>query len=529
MKKLFLFLIVFLFFSSVFAGYDDSRSECEVGGYDWLSGSVTGNNSACCGDDGLVDDFYNGTINDTSHFCTNGVFSDESIDDNQTTCEAWGYNWFTGFSSFADDFESGDLSYWDFIMVNDGGYATYWYEATTSFKQDGSYGLKFGLENSDNSDNHNRIRLENYTDFVVSNLSFWYRPDSSSYYVDESGGAARLHVKLRFYDSSDVQLGSIDYCVLYKSVDATYNEDSNSIMVYDESQEDVWNYYSSNVQDVFITTYGESEWNKVNYTKTELESSVASFGSYGHGKSLVYFDDFSFTNEIGTGASCCGDDGVGDYFYNSSHSCSVDDTQFICEDAGYEFLTGSTTGFGASCCGDDWIRDGFYNSTHICYDGWLSTEADLSKGFCEAQGYGWLESPEMGVAVAAGSDYSCVLTNSGNVVCWGQFSDYNEGNAVSVIAGGYHTCILTNESNVVCWGSSYHGRTDNYNNGDAVSVSSGSTHNCVLTNESNVVCWGDNGYGQSNDYTNGDAIGVSAGSQHTCVLTNSGNVVCWGG
>jgi flagellin-like protein len=62
----------------------------------WFTGTTTGNNSACCGDDGTLDDFYNGTIATTEFFCQDGFLTEQSIDVNQTICEQYNHIWFTG-------------------------------------------------------------------------------------------------------------------------------------------------------------------------------------------------------------------------------------------------------------------------------------------------------------------------------------------------------------------------------------------------------------------------------------------------
>jgi hypothetical protein len=60
----------------------------------WFSGAINGSNGACCGDDGALDTFFNGSISSTSTFCQNGTYVNADIDNNQTVCEYYGYNWF---------------------------------------------------------------------------------------------------------------------------------------------------------------------------------------------------------------------------------------------------------------------------------------------------------------------------------------------------------------------------------------------------------------------------------------------------
>jgi len=49
----------------------------------------------CCGDDYYSDTFYNGTIGNTSYFCHYGDFVNNDIDNNQTICNYYNYDWFT--------------------------------------------------------------------------------------------------------------------------------------------------------------------------------------------------------------------------------------------------------------------------------------------------------------------------------------------------------------------------------------------------------------------------------------------------
>jgi len=73
----------------------DSLSEaCEAFNYYWLTGSVVGNNTSCCGDDGVDDDFYNAT-NGYGGFCTNGDYYFGDADDNEDACSLVG-SWLSG-------------------------------------------------------------------------------------------------------------------------------------------------------------------------------------------------------------------------------------------------------------------------------------------------------------------------------------------------------------------------------------------------------------------------------------------------
>jgi alpha-tubulin suppressor-like RCC1 family protein len=138
---------------------------------------------------------------------------------------------------------------------------------------------------------------------------------------------------------------------------------------------------------------------------------------------------------------------------------------------------------------------------------------------------------------------------------------------VDVVAGGVHTCILTNNGSVVCWGENAYGQlgyghnatvgddempfTVGFVNSGSVPIAqlaAGYRHTCALTSNGSVLCWGFNLYGQlgyghnkiigDNEYPVSagyvllpGAISVKqlvAGLYHTCVLATNGSVACWG-
>ncbi|NMB87337.1 MAG: hypothetical protein GYA17_03190, partial [Chloroflexi bacterium] len=174
-------------------------------------------------------------------------------------------------------------------------------------------------------------------------------------------------------------------------------------------------------------------------------------------------------------------------------------------------------------------------------------------------------------SLAAGSDFTCALTNLNGVRCWGsnQYGQLGIGDTADSLAprdvpglsygvrqiatGESHTCALSSEGSVSCWGNNSSGQLGNGNNDTqlspvlvaglaepVVSISAGAMHSCALTESGAVYCWGNNLSGQLGDgSTNTASIprlvagvsgakAISAGASHTCALLSNGGMSCWG-
>jgi alpha-tubulin suppressor-like RCC1 family protein len=178
-------------------------------------------------------------------------------------------------------------------------------------------------------------------------------------------------------------------------------------------------------------------------------------------------------------------------------------------------------------------------------------------------------------AVTAGDNFSCALTMAGTVICWGDNTYGQTGNAgsskyltpvlvtglsssaIGIAAGDNHACALIYNGTVQCWGLNSSGQLGNGTTinsatpvavngitGSVVAIAAGGGHTCAVTNSGATWCWGLNSSGQLGNGTitnsltpvavpamtaaGGQIVGITTGENHTCAVSVYGVVVCWG-
>ncbi len=173
-------------------------------------------------------------------------------------------------------------------------------------------------------------------------------------------------------------------------------------------------------------------------------------------------------------------------------------------------------------------------------------------------------------SLAGGYGFSCALTSSGAVKCWGRnsFGTLGNGsythsfvpsqvqgihNAIALAGRLRHVCALLATGEVRCWGNGSSGQLGSgpatfvsntpvnvVGIADAIAITAGDDHSCALLATGAVKCWGNNAYYQLGNgvQTNssvpvdvasiGNGVAIAAGGAHTCAVTADSTVKCWG-
>ncbi len=174
--------------------------------------------------------------------------------------------------------------------------------------------------------------------------------------------------------------------------------------------------------------------------------------------------------------------------------------------------------------------------------------------------------------ISGGSSHTCGVTKAGGVQCWGynnkgQLGDGKNSSSkmpvdvvglgsgvVAVDAGNQSTCALTEGGAVKCWGYNGYGQLGTGTGTDSnvpmevlglgsgvSSISHSTNHACAVLVDGSAKCWGMGSQGQlgnngwSASATPVDVVAdvsgyasISAGNLHTCAVTKDGGAKCWG-
>ena len=226
---------------------------------------------------------------------------------------------------------------------------------------------------------------------------------------------------------------------------------------------------------------------------------------------------------------------------------------------GYTHTCGVTTANAGYCWGANYNFE--VGSTQPSTGGTYKAPALV------AGGHQWAQ------IVPGDGSFTCGVTTGSEAYCWGSTNagrtgtNSAEGQSLSVptkvVYGGTakqislgdgHGCLLSNEGNVWCWGANGNLQVNpagptNQTYYAPVQVAAGRTysqisvaahHSCALATDGEVWCWGKNTSGQlgigttTGVYTTpqnvigGSYTQIAAAKLHTCALTATGQAYCWG-
>ena len=121
----------------------------------------------------------------------------------------------------------------------------------------------------------------------------------------------------------------------------------------------------------------------------------------------------------------------------------------------------------------------------------------------------------------------------------------NGSNVADIVSGGHHHCVLTNTGNVRCWGDNSEGQlgitqgsnrtapTDIEHNIWGSELRASANHTCIL-NDGDIFCWGreadkSNTNEPRETSSQTEFIDFDAGNRQNCAVDIKGDVWCWTG
>ena len=138
--------------------------------------------------------------------------------------------------------------------------------------------------------------------------------------------------------------------------------------------------------------------------------------------------------------------------------------------------------------------------------------------------------------IAAGGTFSCGITTSNELFCWGSIAGDNANNGSipagtfsDIAAGDNHACaIKTSDQTVECWGTNTNGSTTEPATA-FTKIAAGGNYNCGIKTDGTVECWGD--ASSHRDVLSGVTfLNIEVGAAHVCGISNNDDkpTVSWG-
>lgn len=136
------------------------------------------------------------------------------------------------------------------------------------------------------------------------------------------------------------------------------------------------------------------------------------------------------------------------------------------------------------------------------------------------------------LAITAGNDFTCALTNSNTVYCWGRADSAQVGSTTNQLCSNMIPCVPKPRIVMMQAGDTLR----------ATSIDAGANHVCAIDSQARAWCWGAGGSGQLGfPFGNGPMFAnlvpgtsalsfrqISAGSTSTCGTTTNNGIWCWG-
>lgn len=175
------------------------------------------------------------------------------------------------------------------------------------------------------------------------------------------------------------------------------------------------------------------------------------------------------------------------------------------------------------------------------------------------------------IQISGGFGHFCVLTDSQDIYCWGNYSSRNPGGSSAAVqsptavkmnvnvgeitqlaSGNYFDCALLATGAVKCWGDNSSGGLGNGTTmdsstavdvtgltDDVAQISVKNSSACALQKNSQVMCWGEEHQSTPESPVFSTVATLSAqlpeaiqtlavDTNHACALATSGSVYCWG-